>query len=155
MWNIFQILKMLENFRKNLDFENFVRNFDRKFWSKIWPKFRSIFLDFFRKKIKIWKYFTFFTFWDGFFMDFQNFWCYGKRRCPLLIRFLCLFYKIHQEKSCDRRKKNVTVSGHKRLTFLFPVSCSLGLQRVIIGRCSHCTIPECAQILTKSWTKWN
>ena len=33
----------------------------------------------------------FFTFWDGFFIDFQNFWCSVKRRCPLLIRILYLF----------------------------------------------------------------
>ena len=33
------------------------------------------------------------TFWDGFFMDFQNFWCSVKRRCPLLIRILYLFTK--------------------------------------------------------------
>ena len=83
-----------EHFRKNLDFENVDRNFDRKCWSKFWPKFQSIFSRFiFATFFKIWKYFTFFTFWDGFFMNFQNFWCSGKRRSSLLIRIQYLFMK--------------------------------------------------------------
>ena len=35
----------------------------------------------------------FFNFLNDFFMNFQNFWCSGKSRCPLLIRIQYLFTK--------------------------------------------------------------
>ena len=64
---------------EQIDFENREnhRNLD-----KFWKKYQNL------ENIS-----HFFTFWDGFFIDFQNFWCSGKRRCPLLIRILYLFMK--------------------------------------------------------------
>ena len=56
----------------------------------------------------------FFTFWDGFFMDFQNVWCSVKRTCPLLIRILYLFMKCASKCSIieiyrNEQKKCITI----------------------------------------------
>ena len=63
----------------------------------------------FCKKNKIWKIFhIFFTFWDGFFMNFNFFWCSVKRRCPLLIRFLYLFMQCASKCSIIEIYRNQT-----------------------------------------------
>ena len=89
--------------KKNLDFQTY--DF---FWKSRFFENRKIFenRDFFRKSIffsKIEIFSKLFNFWEnishffnflnGFFMHFQNFWCFGKRRCCLLTRVLCLFMK--------------------------------------------------------------
>ena len=88
MWNIFQIF---ENFRRfseilkisKIPIENPIGNFQNV----------GNFENFGKSSIFSENISHFFTIWDGFFMDFQNFWCSVKRTCPLLIRILYLFMK--------------------------------------------------------------
>ena len=77
--------KMWNSFRKKWRFPEIFeisRKFEyfnwKSYWksSKFWKirKFREIFI--FPENFS-----HFFTFWNGFFTDFQSFWCSGKRKC--------------------------------------------------------------------------
>ena len=102
-FRIFQLKILLTFFKKNGNFEKFGKS------------------SFFSENIS-----HFFTFWDGFFMNFQKFWCSVKRRCPLLIRFLYLFMQCASKCSIIEIYRNGTkkvgLVDHFRATSPFPVS---------------------------------
>ena len=100
---------------------NFGQNFDQNCRSKfLWFSSKSGFF----RKFSIFSQNPetishFFTFWDGFFMDFQFFLCFVKRTCPLLIRILYLFMKCASKCSIIEIYRN----GTKKVSFgwIFPI----------------------------------
>ena len=106
------IFEKISNIFENLDFFNTIFNWNFTKKSKIFEIFRK-FWYFWKSMIFSENISDFFDFRDEFFMDFNNFWCFGKENVSSFQKVLCLFTKYAPPSPQSRLAPHVTISTLK------------------------------------------